>query len=47
MTAEAARVEIDAHELAMLLEGLEAATARSATRWNPPFATAEAGRVAG
>jgi transposase len=47
VTAEAARVEIDAHELAMLLEGLEAATARSATRWNPPFATAEASRVTG
>ena len=47
VTAEAARVEIDAHELAMLLEGLEAATARSATRWNPPFTTAEASRVTG
>jgi len=47
VTAEAARVEIDAHELAMLLEGLEAATARSATRWNPPSTTAEASRVTG
>ena len=35
VTAEAARVEIDAHELAMLLEGLEAAKARSAIRWSP------------
>jgi transposase len=36
MTTEAARVEIDAHELSMLLEGLDVATARSAVRWNPP-----------
>jgi transposase len=37
VTAEAARVEIDAHELAMLLEGLDALTTRSATRWDPPL----------
>ena len=30
-----ARVEIDAHELAMLLEGLAPTTQRSALRWNP------------
>jgi transposase len=36
VTADAARVEIDAHELAMLLEGLDVATERSAARWNPP-----------
>lgn len=35
VTTEAARVEIDAHELAMLLEGLEVAKARSAIRWSP------------
>jgi transposase len=29
-------VEIDAHELAMLLEGLDASTVPSAKRWNPP-----------
>ncbi len=28
-------VEIDAHELSMLLEGLEVARARSAQRWSP------------
>jgi transposase len=31
----AARVEIDAHELAMLLEGLAPTTRRAAKRWNP------------
>jgi hypothetical protein len=28
-------VEIDAHELSMLLEGLERKLSRSATRWEP------------
>lgn len=37
VTAEAARVEIDAHELAMLLEGLDATTKRSGARWDPPL----------
>jgi transposase len=36
VSAEAACVEIDAHELAMLLEGLDVATARSSVRWTPP-----------
>lgn len=36
VTPEATRVEIDAHELAMLLEGLDLATARAAVRWSPP-----------
>ena len=36
-TADAKSVEIDAHELAALLEGLDLATARSARRWNPPL----------
>lgn len=31
-----ARVEIDAHELSMLLEGLDASTTRGALRWTPP-----------
>lgn len=31
-------VEIDAHELAMLLEGLVACTTRSAARWSPGLA---------
>jgi transposase len=35
VTAGAASVEIDAHELAMLLEGLAASTQRSARRWSP------------
>ena len=35
MTASARTVEIDAHELAMLLEGLEASSSRSARRWAP------------
>jgi len=36
VTPEAKRVEIDAHELAMLLEGLDTTPARSAMRWSPP-----------
>jgi transposase len=35
VSADTARVEIDAHELAMLLEGLDIAAARSAARWSP------------
>ena len=34
---DAARVEIDAHELAMLLEGLDETTKRSGARWDPPL----------
>lgn len=37
LTAEAKSVEIGAHELAMLLEGLHVADTRSAARWNPPL----------
>jgi transposase len=43
---EAPRIEIDAHELAMLLEGLDLATARGAVRWNPPLRPSEATRFA-
>lgn len=32
---DAVRIEIDAHELAMLLEGLDASTSPSAARWSP------------
>lgn len=32
-------VEIDAHELAMLLEGLEPSNARAARRWSPRLAS--------
>ena len=35
VSTDATRVEIDAHELAMLLEGLEASATRAATRWRP------------
>jgi transposase len=34
---DVARVEIDARELAMLLEGLEVTPTRAAERWNPPL----------
>lgn len=46
VTPDATRVEIDAHELAMLLEGLEEASGRSAVRWRPPLPLARAGRIA-
>lgn len=45
VTAEAPRVELDAHELAMLLEGLDVATARSATRWDPPLRAVDTARA--
>lgn len=47
VTSQAARVEIDAHEVAMLLEGLEVATKRSASRWDPPLRAAETTRALG
>ena len=37
VTSEATRLEIDAHELAMLLEGLAAMSAPAARRWSPPL----------
>ena len=40
VTPDAARVEIEAHELSALLEGLQASTATAARRWNPLFASA-------
>ena len=36
VSVDAASVRIDAHELAMLLEGLEARSGRGAARWEPP-----------
>jgi transposase len=39
VTASAASVEIDAHELAMLLEGLVPSPKRSAARWAPALPT--------
>lgn len=35
VTPTATRVEIDAHELAALLEGLEPSTIKAARRWSP------------
>lgn len=40
IAADACSVEIDAHELAALLEGLDLGTARHARRWNPPLPSA-------
>jgi transposase len=39
---EVERVEIDAHELAMLLEGLAQGEERSARRWTPSLVSREA-----
>lgn len=36
VTAEARSVEVDVHELTLLLEGIEVAGAKSSTRWEPP-----------
>jgi transposase len=47
VTSEAARVEIDAHELAMLLEGLDATTKRSGVRWDPPLRASDVARALG
>jgi transposase len=44
VTPKAVRVEIDAHELAMLLEGLDEKESRSARRWEPPLRLVESAR---
>jgi transposase len=36
VTGDAASVAIDVHELAMLLEGIDASGAKSKPRWEPP-----------
>ncbi len=36
VTPAAVSVEIDAHELSMLLEGIDARSARTSKRWEPP-----------
>lgn len=36
VTAEATSVELDVHELSMLLEGIDLTRARTSTRWEPP-----------
>lgn len=46
VTPDAKRLEIDAHELAMLLEGLDATPSRSAMRWSPPPRVAEPAKLA-
>lgn len=35
LTSEARRIEVESHELAMLLEGIDARGARFAPRWTP------------
>jgi transposase len=44
VTAEAARVEIETHELAMVLEGLDVRESRGAARWEPPLRVAGTSR---
>lgn len=39
VTSEATNVEIDAHELGMLLEGIDVTRARASSRWDPPAHT--------
>lgn len=36
VTSTAASVEVDVHELSMLLEGIDVARARTSRRWEPP-----------
>jgi transposase len=36
VTSEAQSVEVDAHELSMLLEGVDVSRARVSSRWEPP-----------
>lgn len=36
VTAEATHVEVDAHELSMLLEGIDVTRAKVSRRWEPP-----------
>jgi transposase len=39
LRSDAKAVEIDVHELSMLLEGIDVQCARMAPRWEPPFDT--------
>lgn len=36
VTSKAASVEVDVHELSMLLEGIDVSRARTSRRWEPP-----------
>jgi transposase len=42
LRSDAKSVEIDTHELSMLLEGIDVQRARIAPRWEPPFDTRSA-----
>ena len=37
LTANASSVEVDVHELSMLLEGIDAREVRASARWEPPM----------
>ena len=39
VTSEASSVEVDAHELSMLLEGIDVSRVRTSSRWEPPLHT--------
>jgi transposase len=39
VTSEASNVEVDAHELSMLLEGIDVSRVRTSSRWEPPAHT--------
>jgi transposase len=41
VTSEAKSVQIDAHELAMLLEGIDVSRGRTSARWEPPARSRE------
>ena len=36
VTSQAASIEVDVHELSMLLEGIDVSSARTSRRWEPP-----------
>jgi transposase len=42
LTTDVRSVEVDVHELSMLLEGIDISTARSSSRWDPPARAAGA-----
>lgn len=37
VTTQASHVDVDVHELAMLLEGIDVTRARTSSRWEPPL----------
>lgn len=42
VNADATRIEMDVHELSMLLEGIDVTRARASRRWEPPAHTRRA-----